>query len=195
MHLFIDTTEKITFGLLSEDFKWLEYFFDPKIVISTKLHSLIQKMLDKNGIDFSQLDSLVYIAGPGSYTGMRVAEGIAQIVEWQNKSVFSFYHYEVPKICGVETGAWIASAFKGEMFLHEWDQKLEENKLLLTNDLENMVDGKNLFSLRGDLELKTTSTAQMIELNSQVIFNYVFKNKMKRKLYYYRPLEQEFSKC
>ena len=84
MYLFVDTTDKITFGLLDDQFQWKEYFYDPKMVISTKIHLLIHEVLKKYELTFSDLNSIIYCAGPGSYTGMRVSEGISQILQWQN---------------------------------------------------------------------------------------------------------------
>ena len=116
MHLYIDTTDKITLGLLSDQWEWVEYFNDPKIVISTKLHSFIYKFLEKHQLAMTDISSFIYCAGPGSYTGMRVAEGIADLVRWEDIPIRNFYHYDIPRLLGVESGAWFSNAFKGEKF-------------------------------------------------------------------------------
>lgn len=193
MHLFIDTTDKITIGLLSKDWKWVEYFNDPDVVISSKLHSYIYSFLNKHDLEITQLDSLVYCAGPGSYTGMRVAEGIADLIDWNGMNIHSFYHFEVPKMLNIGKGVWFANAFKGEKFLFTWDQKTEVKTLIKNEEFNKSLDGfENKFSHVDDPELEALSTTSLIKNKSEEFFPLI---QSRRELFYYRELEQEFQKC
>ena len=195
MHLFIDTTEMVTFGLLDENFRWKEYFFDPKATVSTKLHSLIFQMLEKNEMEFLDLTSVIYCAGPGSYTGMRVAEGFAKIVEWQEIETYSFYHYEVPQMCGNKSGIWFANAFKGETFIYEWNESQSSHNLALDKNIIESLKGKKIFSLRGEFDTESWHTADLIKEKPDQTLKVIFDKKIKRNLFYYRPLNEEFKKC
>lgn len=194
MYLFIDTTQKITLGLLDKNLAWKDFYFDPKVVISTKLHLLVQQMLAKHSLELSEVVSLIYIAGPGSYTGMRVAEGIAQIMEWQKFNCYSFYHFDIPQLIGEESGVWYDDAYKGESFVYEWQNDQSRTYLVKNEQLTKYLDGKKVFTQYSE-DSTRIGTAQLIEQMPQTIFNKVINQQMKKNLYYYRSLENEFQKC
>lgn len=195
MHLFIDTTDKITFGLLGKDLNWIEYFYDPELVISTKIHALIHQTLEKHNLRIQDLTGVIHAAGPGSYTGMRVSEGISQILDWQNIKVNSFYHYEVPEFCDVSKGVWIANAFKGEFFIYKWDGTKQEKILVKKDKVDELIGDNKIFSTRDEFNYDTVLSAELIKTQPNKIFTRVLNENLKRELYYYRPIEQEFSRC
>lgn len=45
---------------------------------SEKLHMLIQKLMDENGMKFSDLDAVCVSKGPGSFTGLRIGVSTAK---------------------------------------------------------------------------------------------------------------------
>lgn len=196
MFLYIDTTDKITLGLLNDKMNWIDYFHDPKLVISTTLHFLIDDMLKRHDLKISDITSTIYMAGPGSYTGMRVSEGISDIFKWQNMQVNSFYHHEVARLNGESRGKWISKAFKGEYFLFSWDGEKEEQILIKESDLKEYIkpDDKT-FSFHNVFDFPVLSTVDMIRNNPQAILTSVLNENLNRRLYYYRELNQEFQKC
>ena len=70
MYLFIDTTKDITVGLLNREFEWIEYEFFENAKGSALIHKCIYDQLERQNIGLDNIEGLVQLAGPGSYTGM-----------------------------------------------------------------------------------------------------------------------------
>lgn len=195
MHsLYVDSTSGLVIGLLDSDFKWVEYndtlTKKPSEVIHVEIYNLIKKYnLDLKNMNF------FFSAGPGSYTGMRLGEGIAQVLAWDSKSVFSFHHFDVPAMMGVEKGFWVSNAFKGQVFIHTWDlaKKVYEKELINSADF-SIEDPELGFTLSADIvefaHLKTTK--DLIKNSSALIFSKAYREKMREAPYYFRTLDEEF---
>lgn len=189
--LYVDSSSSLVIGLLDTQLNWLEYKdqFDqkPSEVIHTELYQLIQKyQLDIKNINF------IFNAGPGSYTGMRLSEGLAQILEWDEKKVFSFYHFDIPLLAGVKTGSWVTNAFKGEVFIYRWD-RLENSKELVAASDFVVVDKSVVYTLEAEKDFADLiSTKQMLKKDAKIIFKSVLDQKLRQGPYYFRTLEQEF---
>jgi tRNA threonylcarbamoyladenosine biosynthesis protein TsaB len=195
MHLFIDTSQNITIGLLNKDLTWVDYQYLISKKSSAELHYLIYGMLKKENIDVMDITGLIYCAGPGSYTGMRISEGLSNIFDWSSINVNSFYHFELPQICGIEAGVWASKAFKGEYFLYKWDKSSSDKTLIPESDLENQIGSHEIFfGHEPFMEKSGKLSMDLIKDNPEVIFKHVLDNDICEPLYYYRPLEQEFSR-
>ncbi len=194
MYLFIDTTEKITLGLMNKDMQWLEFIDEDKSKISSQIHSFIYELLEKKNIKITDLDAVIYCAGPGSYTGMRVSEGFADILEWQNIKTYTFFHFEIPKFIGVESGKWISEAFKGEYFVYDW-KNTQSNKKLIKKE-EYSFDSKTTAFAKNNKVCNQIKnfTDDLIRKSPEKIFPHVLKNAQRKEILYYRKLEQEFSR-
>ncbi len=205
MYLYIDTTDHIIVGLLSDEFQWLEYHEEKSIKRSSnELHHTIYKILEKHELKFSKLRGFLFAAGPGSYTGMRLSEGIAQICEWQGIRVNSFYHVDVPHLLKSEEGVWFSKAFKGEYFFYEW-KRASENKSRLLNEEDfiqelKKFDGANIYTnfedkklLQNlDIDIGITSTAHDIRKFPRKFFQEVVDGNLRFPPLYYRSEESEF---
>lgn len=194
MKLFIDTTSGITVGLLDSANDWIEYRHEKDKKSSAVIHKLLNELCENNGLDIKEIKQLFQVSGPGSYTGMRVSEGITNIFEWQNFKVNSFYHFEVPKILGIKKGIWIADAFKGETFLFKWDESGESKELIKKDEVDVSSDIP-LFVLSDPEREADVQTKDLIYNNSKMLFDEIEKRDLKRELYYYRTIEMEFSKA
>ena len=178
MHsLFLDTTSGLILGLLDESFHWLDYEVNKDNRPSEIIHSKIFYLLNKFYLDFQNI-RLIYIAGPGSYTGMRLSEGLADIVKWNNIETYSFYHFEVPQYIGVKSGQWITNAFKKEIFSYKWNENESSKELLIS------CDNKQVYTLE--------KTQEIIHKNPMEIFSKIVHLKENRETYYFRTLEEEF---
>jgi tRNA threonylcarbamoyladenosine biosynthesis protein TsaB len=195
MYLFIDTTKAITVGLLNEDYEWLSYNYLKDAKGSALIHKIIFDQIQSQGSVISDIKGLIQVAGPGSYTGMRVSEGIAQIFDWQNFETFSFYHYEVPFFLGVNEGVWFSNAFKGEYFVCSWSEQKNKTQLIKKEDID--LASQNVlytgFEVE-DLNVSYQLTSHMIQKNAKALFKNVVENNLKKPLYYYRTLDEEYSK-
>ncbi|MDC1174126.1 hypothetical protein OAT67_01925 [Bacteriovoracaceae bacterium] len=194
-YLFLDTSYFVTIGLIDENFDFINYQLFENRKGSTILHKEIYLMLKENKMKIKDIDALIISSGPGSYTGMRLAEGFAQILEIDKLKVFSFYHFEVPKMIGVTEGWWCSEAFKSEIFVHRWNGEDKEQSLVKEGEFERKVDinSDNIFTHTGTLlENHFQSTNDLIKKHSKTIFKQVVDRAEHLETYYYRPLEKEF---
>lgn len=194
MFLFIDTTEKLTLGLVDRNYNWLSYQRFEIKSISAQIHKLVYELLEKHNASMDSLEALIYCAGPGSYTGMRIAEGLASILNWQNLNVYNFYHHEVPQLVGFSTGRFVSKAFKKELFDYRWNENSAVKELVSEEKIVS-VDKESVFSRwNSDLTITSSSTDKLIEDHPQKFFKTVVERGQKMDLFYYRSLENEFSK-
>lgn len=192
--LYVDSTSGLTIGLLDSSFEWMEYNeFDHKKP-SEVIHLEILNLLKKHLISLRDC-RFIFNSGPGSYTGMRLGEGVAQVFEWDQLPVFSFHHFDVPKLMGIEEGFWLTSAFKGQVFLYEWNLRNKINKhSLIDNHLFSINNPKLGFTLTNEEDRfqDLQSTKVLIKNSQKVIFEQVVENKMRVAPFYFRTLEEEF---
>lgn len=197
MHsLYVDSTSGLVIGLLDSEFKWIEYHDTNEKKPSEVIHVEIYNLIKKYNLDLKTMN-FFFSAGPGSYTGMRLGEGIAQILAWEDRNVFSFLHFEVPKFVGVRKGFWVTNAFKGQVFSYNWNLEdgTSEKELINSADFK-IMDPSLGYTLAADSkdfsELKNTK--DLIKNSSEVIFAHVYKEKMREPPYYFRTLDEEFNK-
>jgi tRNA threonylcarbamoyladenosine biosynthesis protein TsaB len=70
------STQKISLALLKKD-EELIIEYDSNEVHSNIILNEIKTLLSKSNISIQKIDGIVYSAGPGSFTGIRVAMGVA----------------------------------------------------------------------------------------------------------------------
>ena len=195
MHsLYVDSTSGLVIGLLDSEFKWVEYQDTQEKKPSEVIHIEIYNLVQKYNLDLKKMN-FFFSAGPGSYTGMRLGEGIAQVLAWDSNNVFSFHHFDVPAMMGIQKGFWVSNAFKGQVFIHTWDlsKNSSEKELIDTKDftIEDPALGYTLTSeVKEFAELKTTR--DLIKNSSAAIFSKAYKEKMREAPYYFRTLDEEF---
>jgi tRNA threonylcarbamoyladenosine biosynthesis protein TsaB len=194
-YLYVDSSNYLTIGTLKKDLSWNKYIQTENLKSSSKLHSMIYEMLKEEGKTLKDIVGIFLAAGPGSYTGIRLAEGLAQILEWQDYPIYSFYHFEVPSFLGHETGAWFSQAFKKEFFFYQWDGKEVQHRLLNKEQFElELKSSSTTFShYPGLLDGEFTYTSELIHNNSEVFFSKVKERAIHLEPFYFRTLEQEFT--
>jgi tRNA threonylcarbamoyladenosine biosynthesis protein TsaB len=184
-YLYFDSSDFLVLGVLNDKFDWIEYLEFPDKKSASQIHPLLNDLTNKHGISPLSFDGVFICSGPGSYTGIRLSENFAQLFEWQNIKVYSFFHHEVPYLLGVKNGAWACPAFKGETFVYRWDEKVNHSNLTATN----LVDGDQGQMYRHSGLL---STRQMIKEKSQIFFELLKDRNIRLAPYYFRTLDNEF---
>lgn len=196
--LYIDSSHFLTLGLLNESFEWVDYCEFTEKKTSGILHVELLGMLERNGLAIEDVTQLIEAAGPGSYTGMRVAEGFCQILEWQNRECRSFYHFEVPSLCDVKQGVWIAKAFKGEIFCYHFANETTQVEFIKESELPKFAAewkerGLSTYGhYQDDLPQAELFTSQLIKNDPVSFFTKVWARGERKGPYYFRALEQEF---
>ncbi|MFZ4714017.1 MAG: hypothetical protein ACOYL6_09910 [Bacteriovoracaceae bacterium] len=205
--LFLDTSHHLTLGLLNEKFQWLDYRKIEGGKTATDLHHNLYQMLTGHKLQLKNLSAAIQIAGPGSYTGMRVSDGLFQSLKLFGLNTHSIYHFDVPHLLGKSSGLWLSNAFKGEIFSVEWDGEQKNQNLMSEKDfISRYEDVKNTklythhitaFSPTFSLWVKQKSfceTSALIQDCSELLFPQIVQQNVYKPIFYYRPIEQEFKK-
>ena len=188
--LFLDNTDETTLGVLDENFRFEEWLHFEDKKSASLIHSRLNELLEKCGLDTNDIQRIYIVSGPGSYTGLRVVDGIAQIMQWQGKEIISFYQFEIPFMSGIRRGKWISQAWKGELFVYSWDNGESCAELVPLRDYP-MVGEEYSFGeeCAGSI---VQSCRKLLLDHSTDIFASVTKRGEYLPPYYYRELEQEF---
>src|SRR5690606_11113743 len=194
MYLYLDTSHFLALGLLNQKFEWVSYEKREQLQHSADIHALIHKMLSDAKCEPLNLSGVVVVNGPGSYTGIRLGEGIAQLFDLSNIPVYAFHHYQVPKILGHESGEWVCHAFKGEVFRYEWQGDSEAFDLMKASDWTQKAPRVYSHQPVGPWENNAVDTCALIESGSSQLFSNIIANKQRQEPYYFRPLDKEFKR-
>lgn len=202
MYLYLDTTFGTVIGLLDQNFEWLDYFENYDQKNASFLHQHIANLCLKNYIEINQLKGLILSAGPGGYTGLRVSDGISQTFSWFGYETYSFYHFEILSLMGVKKGLWLSNAFKGEFFcfnqeLNQHSLKREAEWFINQPTDQYFTHYFQAFSPTSKTKFISSQfieTSILIKNNSRQIFRQIIGEKRKKELFYYRPIDQEFTK-
>lgn len=203
-YLYLDTTDHLVVGLLTNNFDWIDFneIFDKKS--SRLIHPLIDDTLKKAHVKPLELRGIIQVAGPGSYTGMRVSEGISRVFALHGVVRHAFYHFEVPSLLDIRKGMFVSKAFKGEFFSYcwHWDDSIKE--LMIESDLKKRIELATskeipIYTHYQNNEINVGASFIYSELTSKIIkdrasdlFNRVIHRHNDPVVFYYRELEQEF---
>lgn len=187
-------------GLLDDEFRWLELSHHTGQKASAILQKEVREAAKKFGIKLKDLNGIVSIAGPGFYTGLRLSEGFADIFQIFQIPIYSIYSYELPKLCGVESGTWMTKAYRGEYFFHHWDKESSKNILLSAKELPEYLGNLNDVYIHSQAAIDDLSRSHLrLSLNTQdlvrihpEIFKVIVQEHYKRESFYFRAPEDEF---
>ncbi len=193
-YLFLDTASTLHCGILDDKFHWIDYISTEILRSSGQVHGILDQLMTKHQLSWQDIAGLIVSSGPGSYTGMRVSEGIAQILELDGVAVFSFYHFDLLADFGL-SGYWVSEAFKGEFFCY--NSKTKSSELLRLEDLlQKLADRDDLYALddqvRG-IDLIFKSTRSLIHDKGKEFFHKLITEQRREVPFYYRPEQVEFT--
>lgn len=196
--LYLDTTKNLVIGLFGDQLQVLDWKEIETNKTSSIVHSEINTLLENNHLAVNQIGKLIYPAGPGSYTGMRIAEGIAHIFDWNNIMINTFYHFDAPELLGFTKYAWMANAYKKEYFVYKFDEGISEKFLVAKQDWEKiyfelMRDGIDIFGLEA-LNENIKTTHLLIKENGAKLLAKIIEKNLRKDLLYFRNIEDEFKK-
>lgn len=192
--LYIDTCQYLVLGLLSDDCScWLSYQQTRLTKSSQDIHILIKDLLEQNNLLWDDIIDIFLTSGPGSYTGMRVSEGIGQILELEGHNLYSFYHFDLLELVD-PPALWLSDAFKGDLYLRDVKGK---SSLISVEDFRfddyPQTTWVTLFeeklSVKGPVFV---STATMIKEMPEKIFPKIKSLQLRKPVFYYRNETEEF---
>ncbi len=195
MHLYLDTSHFLSIGLLNDELEWAHFEKNEKLQHSADIHARIYKILENHHIEALGLKSVIICNGPGSYTGIRLGEGIGQLFELSKIPVFSFHQYEIPQILGYQKGQWVCHAFKKEIFNYVWDEKNVKDSLVAADEWKPLCEEVFSHQTEGPWHLDGfILTTELVHKKPKLIFEYILGHKIRRESYYFRPLDKEFKR-
>ena len=189
-YLFIDSTEKTVLGIVNQNLEFEKYCYFEDKKSASRIHSRLNNLLQEHKICLNNINKIYIVSGPGSYTGIRVIEGIAQIMKWQGKDILSFYQFEIPFMTGINQGVWISQAWKGEIFIYYW--KNSEHSIRLVPSINYKPTGKEYSYGDQCNGFGVYSTRKLLLEHSKTVFKVVDRRGEYLPPYYYRSVEQEF---
>jgi len=181
---------------LDRDLNWIEFRSYENQRASGLLQSETYSICAKFGVFPRDLDGIVTVSGPGFYTGLRVSEGFSDIFHLFNIPRYSLYSFDIPKFIGHPEGVWITKAYRGEYFIHSWDEHSSSNDLVQSSQVQINIEkiGQKFIHCSSaiDIEIQAIKTLELIQQFPSKIFPFVLEQKLKREIFYFRAPEDEF---
>ena len=182
MKLYIDSTQQLIIGIVDAQFSWASYKCLEVRKRSQHIHQEIYQALREQNADVHSIEEIIQASGPGSYTGMRLAETISQVFQWQGTKVSNFYHFEIPQMLGLTDKPWFSKAYKGELFVYR--PRKTNPSIELIKEKGSSLNENNAYTYH--------STNHMIKNNSKTILTKVSQRGVRLNPYYYRNAQKEF---
>ena len=95
MKMYLDTSAPTTILRLDDK----EYKWESGRDLAENLHKFIRDKLMENGADFSDISEIVFMAGPGSFTGLRIGAAVVNALASElNVPLYDHLGNKVPVI-------------------------------------------------------------------------------------------------
>lgn len=121
----------------------------------------LQEILSKSKISLKDLDAIILSAGPGSFTGLRIAASVAQSLAFANKIkiirlsslqiIAEFYRNNLKNLSNTQKIYVAQDARKNEIYFAEYTKQslinfeYIEEKLLTVNEIKEIILNKEMF--------------------------------------------------
>ncbi len=128
--LYLDTTYDLVVALLDGNGRELGRDHHPGQKAASSLHVRLHALCERLGTAPADITEVVYAAGPGFYTGMRVAFGIAETLALAGVRSVGYHAHLVPALLGERDYSWVTKAYRGEIFLHICREGRGESRLV-----------------------------------------------------------------
>lgn len=196
--LYIDTTYDISIGVLGQNDLWLEFQVFKGQRVSNVLQKEVYNILKNQNLKLNNIKRIISVAGPGFYTGLRLSEGFADILNMTGVSHISFLSYQVPKLLGINQGIWVTKAYRGEYLIHSWDDEKNSDFLISENQLSSHLSQANDIFIHSDsaVDDKLLRNLKSFQKTQSLIQKYpekIFQGMTSQiPSYYFRAPEDEF---
>jgi len=167
---------------------------------SSLLHAELHDMMNACSLKPSEIKKVVYVAGPGFYTGLRMDYGIEDIIKLTGATLSSFYTFDILALLGFQNYTWITKAYRGEVLVFKKTEtvvnhQLYSEKEFLLQDWSGDVFVHHRNALDEQMSAKllnAQSTQELLQKNLKVICQLVQDSSLLKELFYFRPAVEEF---
>lgn len=174
--LFIDSSRNNLFLALVKD----NFVLSKKSVESHSKHSnflmaSIEEILKENKLVINNVNNIVVLNGPGSFTGIRVGVTVAKVLAWAlNIKLYMLTTLEALKL-HVSDDVVISVIKERNDYCYSGIFSKEETQLgyYKTNDLVFNFDKKNISIVSFENDTCALELKQKIEINNDVTFNQI----------------------
>lgn len=153
--LFIDTaTSYLNIGLVIDGKLVYLYNKDEGHSMSERVMPVISEAFEKSGIKPNELDKIMAVNGPGSFTGIRVGLTVAKTMAWALKiPVIPISSLEVMCSGSLEDTTALINARRGYAYVGSYNKDLD----VILDDKYEYLNGKPSFKLVSydDFEFET----------------------------------------
>ncbi len=196
--LFLDTAYNQVVGLLNEDAHWLGRQTSQGQKSSANLHLQLHELCQQHQVRAAEIKTVVYVSGPGFYTGLRVGYGIAETLRLDGVESLGIYAHEVPMLLGERDYAWVTKAYRGEVFVHTCQSGVGVSRLVPEREFSARALGAKVFihsTAALDEKLidlqSCPTTEELIQSNIQKLLPQ-WRSSGTKPLFYFRVAEEEF---
>lgn len=198
--LFIDTSYNQILGLLNQEGSPLDLRIKEGQKSSAILHAELNEMMKSCSLKPADIKNVIYVAGPGFYTGLRMAYGIADILKLTGATLSSFYTFDIPGLLGFQSYTWITKAYRGEVLVFKKTESVVNHQLYSEKEFllqdwsgDVFVHHRNALDEQMSAKLLSAqSTQELLQKNLKVICQQVQDSSLLKELFYFRPAVEEF---
>lgn len=194
--LFIDTSYNQTIGLLGNEGTWIARKTLAGQKSSSILHAELHALLLSVGMKPADITEVLYVAGPGFYTGLRIAHGLADMLRIEGRALRNFYNFEIPSLLGAVDYTWVTKAYRGEIFVYQKGATfLLSEKEFFARSWDGAVFIHHPSALDAAMNEKiphALATETLMFDRIKEISQVLKQTPQVRDLYYFRPPEEEF---
>ncbi len=156
-------------------------------------------MCEECGTAPSDIKEVLYSAGPGFYTGLRIGFGIARMIGLGGAVLRGFHAHEIPALLGLGDYTWVTKAYRGEVFVHRRAEGAAASTLYAEADFLALPLGGKVFIHHPSALDEVTSaklvgaglTEELLEKGMPRIVHEL-RGRGELPLHYFRPPEDEF---
>lgn len=200
-YLFVDTTYDLSLGLLDENLNWIDFATFDDTKKASQMQIFLYELLKKNSLRIDEIKKCLYVNGPGFYTGLRIGRGFSETlrVMGQIESI-PFYSYEIPRMLGEIAYCWITKAYRGETFIHSYENGQDHFELIRDKDFNQRMEqmtlkkwihcASSMSKVEHSIDFALTSDA--LQKNPKKIIAQILSQTPREKPFYFRALEDEF---
>ncbi len=158
---------------------------------SKKLLTNLNLILTQNNLAIGDIQDFYFCKGPGSYTGLRISQGLEEYLKLNKFNCYDFYSFEILKVLELKY-LFVANAFKKEFFVAEKNCEQIEYRKISKDVLNSKRLDREVISY--DDSLKDEDYFKVFDEKFSDFFNEVLSNKLEKDVFYYRSLSEEYKR-